>query len=256
MTESPRAVTPGGATSPTPTTTTSPPALICPSLLAANFGHLEREARRALRAGADRFHLDIMDGHFVPNVSFGPDVVRVVRPLTKRCIETHLMCAKPEILIEPFAEAGADLIIVHVELTQAVPDLIWKIRSLGKQVGLAINPPTSAEEARRYLKHADLMLVMTVNPGFGGQAFIPEALPKVQQLAAWRTSLGLQFRIEVDGGVNLTTVAECARAGADTFVSGTGLFAQRRMGAAIARMRRLIAQARGISASENHPTRQ
>ncbi|MEO8425671.1 MAG: ribulose-phosphate 3-epimerase [Verrucomicrobiota bacterium] len=218
--------------------------IIAPSLLAANFGRLASETQRVERAGADRLHLDIMDGHFVPNISFGPEVVRVLRPRTRMFLEAHLMCSKPEILLEPFAKFGIDLITIHVELGERVTPLLWKIRSLGKQVGLAVNPPTTISFVQSYLKQIDLLLIMTVNPGFGGQAFIAETLPKIQQAAAWRRERQLTYRIEVDGGINFATSAECARAGADTFVSGTGLFAQRNLRTAIRKMRSIVKAAR------------
>ena len=214
--------------------------IIAPSLLAANFGHLARETQRVERAGANRLHLDIMDGHFVPNLSFGPEIVRTLRPLTRLFFEAHLMCSKPEILLEPFAKYGANLITVHVELGERVTPLLWKIRSLGKQVGLAINPPTSVSLVKPFLKQIDLLLVMTVNPGFGGQPFIAETLPKIQQAAAWRREEKFHYRIEVDGGINFQTAAECAHAGADTFVSGTGLFHQRNLKAALRKMQKLV----------------
>jgi len=221
--------------------------IIAPSLLAANFGRLASETQRVERAGADRLHLDIMDGHFVPNISFGPEVVRVLRPRTKMFLEAHLMCSKPEILLEPFAKFGIDLITIHVELGERVTPLLWKIRSLGRQVGLAINPPTTISMVQPYLEQIDLLLIMTVNPGFGGQPFIAETLPKIQQAAAWRRERQLTYRIEVDGGINFTTAAECARAGADTFVSGTGLFGQRNLRAAMRKMNSIVRRARAAT---------
>ena len=192
--------------------------IIAPSLLAADFGRFAKETVRVEKAGAKW------------------QVARTIRPMTKMFFDVHLMCSRPEILLEPFAKAGANQINIHVELGDQITPLFWKIRSLGMKVGLAINPPTAIGLLHPYIGQVDSLLIMTVNPGFGGQEFIHETLPKIQQAYAWREENKLSYRIGVDGGINFTTAAECARAGADTFISGTGLFGQRSLKAAIKKM--------------------
>jgi len=195
--------------------------LIGPSLLACDLANLERELHAVEEAGARILHLDIMDGHFVPNLSFGVPVVEAVRRVTSLPLDVHLMLSDPARYLEPFRDAGADMLTFHVETVPDPVPLLQRIRSLGALAGVAINPPTPVALLERCVRHCDLVLVMSVMPGFGGQAFQSEALGKL----AWLTAQAECHAIlSVDGGVNGETIAPCAAAGAHLFVVGTGLF--------------------------------
>lgn len=217
--------------------------IIAPSLLAADPAQLGAEVRRAETAGADWLHLDIMDGHFVPNLSFGPAIVAAVKRCTRLPLDVHLMLSKPDQHIDAFARAGASTITVHVDADHDVAASLRKINRLGCRRGLALNPDTRIEQTRPFLGEIDLLLVMTVHPGFGGQSLIPTALDKCSVASELRHSLGLQFDIEVDGGVGMENTSACAAAGANVLVAGTALYAPGDMGERIRRMRQEAAGA-------------
>ncbi|WOJ90256.1 ribulose-phosphate 3-epimerase [Methylocapsa polymorpha] len=196
--------------------------VIAPSILSADFAKLGEEVRAITEAGADWIHVDVMDGHFVPNITIGPAVVAALRPHTKLPFDVHLMIAPCDPFLTAFAEAGADLIAIHVEAGPHLHRSLQAIRGLGKKAGVVLNPATPAVSVKHVLDLVDLILVMSVNPGFGGQAFIPSAIEKIAELKAM---IGLRpIRIEVDGGINPETAALVAAAGADTLVAGSAVF--------------------------------
>jgi ribulose-phosphate 3-epimerase len=198
---------------------------LSPSILAADHARLGAGAALVDRLGLAWIHLDIMDGHFVPNLSFGPETLASLRrDGSKLFFDTHLMLDEPQRYVEAFAKAGANLITIHIEPSYDQAGTLARIRGLGCKCGLALNPGTPAAAIEALLPSVDLVLAMTVQPGFGGQAFRRDVLPKIAQIAAWRRDRGLNFHLEVDGGIDLATAAECRAAGADTFVVGTSFF--------------------------------
>lgn len=201
------------------------PVVVAPSILAADHARLGAEVEAAEAAGAEWFQLDVMDGHFVPNITTGLPVLRSLRPRTDAFLDVHLQIAEPSDFLEPFAEAGADLLTVHQEAEPHLNRAVQKIRRLGVRAGVAINPATPAETLREILPFVDLVLVMTVNPGFGGQEFIRSALRKVRKVRRMSADLGVQgLRVQVDGGVNPDTAPLAVDAGADVLVAGSAVF--------------------------------
>ena len=197
---------------------------IAPSILSADFSRLGEQVKEASDAGADLIHVDVMDGHFVPNLTMGPDVVASIRSWTTVPFDTHLMVVHPQKYIAPYARAGANLLTVHVESDHEVRSTLRQIRDLGVVPGIVINPPTPLSSVRPFLGDVDLLLVMTVNPGFGGQPMIREALGKVAEAKRIREREGLAYEIEVDGGVKPENAADVVRAGADILVAGSAIF--------------------------------
>ena len=213
------------------------PIKIAPSILSADFSRLGEEVRRAEEAGADIIHLDIMDGHFVPNLTFGPIIVKAIRSHTKLPFYVHLMVEKPEDYIERVVEAGGDLVIVHVEACTHLQRVLSMIRDLGARSGVALNPATPLTTIEYVLDDLDLILIMSVNPGFGGQDFIPSVLPKIKRARRRIMKKGLEIEIAVDGGVNVETAPKIVEAGADVLVAGTAVFGKPDLKKAIQELR-------------------
>jgi len=221
---------------------------IAPSLLSADFGRLAEEVAAVEAAGADLLHVDVMDGRFVPNITVGPQVVAAIRRRAKLPLDVHLMIVEPEKYLEAFAEAGADVITVHAEATVHLQRALGRIRDLGRKAGVALNPSTPLSAVEWVLSDADMVLLMTVNPGFGGQGFLPAMLGKIELLRTQLARAGLSVDIEVDGGIKADNAGGVVRAGANVIVSGSGIFGEKDYGAAIAAIRRAVRTAGAATA--------
>ncbi len=218
-------------------------ALIAPSILASNFGRLAEEVRAVADGGADWIHIDVMDGHFVPNITIGPTIVEAVRKATDLPLDVHLMIEQPERYIESFVKAGANTVGVHAEACPHIHRTVAQIREAGARASVSLNPGTPADAVEPVLGDVDQVLIMTVNPGFGGQKFIRSTLPKVETLRRWIDDRSLAVSLEVDGGIGTETIATVASAGADVFVAGTAIFGAPDYGEAIAALRGLASNA-------------
>ncbi|MBD7936767.1 MULTISPECIES: ribulose-phosphate 3-epimerase [Cytobacillus] len=210
---------------------------IAPSILSADFSRLGEEILDVERGGADYIHVDVMDGHFVPNITIGPLIVEAIRPITNLPLDVHLMIENPDQYIPSFASAGADIITVHAEACKHLHRTIHLIKSLGVKAGVVINPATPVEAIKHVITDVDMVLLMTVNPGFGGQSFIENVLPKIAEVKEWSKTCNPSLEIEVDGGVNEETAKRCIAAGANVLVAGSAVYNKQDRKEAIARLR-------------------
>lgn len=220
---------------------------IAPSILSADFTRLGEEVRRVIDAGADLIHFDVMDNHYVPNLTFGPMICQALRPVSTVPIDVHLMVEPVDDMIRAFIEAGADIISFHPEASRHIDRSLQLIKNAGKQAGLVLNPATPVHMLEHVLDKLDMVLLMSVNPGFGGQSFIPHTLDKLRRVRSlldhYQAQTGRRIALEVDGGVKAGNIAEIAQAGADTFVAGSAIFGQSDYGAVIREMRQALVQA-------------
>jgi len=211
---------------------------IAPSILSADFTKLGEEIKAVETAGADYIHIDVMDGHFVPNITVGPMIVKAARKITDLPLDVHLMIENPERYIDDFIEAGSDVITVHVETATHLHRLLGVVRDAGIKAGAALNPATPLSSIQHVLHTMDMVVLMTVNPGFGGQSFIPAVLPKIEELKRIKDEKGMEIDIEVDGGINVENIAQVARAGANVFVAGNAVFGSSNYAETIALMKK------------------
>ena len=210
---------------------------IAPSILSADFSKLGEEIIAVEKGGADYIHVDVMDGHFVPNITIGPLIVEAIRPITKLPLDVHLMIENPDQYIEAFAKAGADFITVHVEACRHLHRTVQNIKSFGIKAGVVLNPATPVESIQHIIGDIDMVLLMSVNPGFGGQKFIPEVLPKIRKVKEMAEQKGLDIEIEIDGGVNSETAKLCIEAGANVLVAGSAIYNEEDYAMAISQIR-------------------
>ena len=215
---------------------------LAPSILSADFARLGEQIDEVARAGADYIHIDVMDGHFVPNITIGAPVVASIRPITNLPLDVHLMIEHPERFISEFVQAGADIITVHVETCSHLRKTIRLIKELGVKAGVSLNPATPIGTIEEFIPHVDLVLIMSVNPGFGGQSFIPKTLPKIAEMRKILNDRGLSAELEVDGGINADNAPSIVKAGADVLVAGNSIFrAKEGIGRALRRLRKATA---------------